>query len=218
MPSNLFGPQVSMTHQTNGLFPSIPMRFRTGGSGFTTFTWNGSPIGWAQNISVTSPQPVAAPVPIQPMDQPYPLYIMTPAAIGPGTLQVQLFEVFNYKIWDWIMASIDNTNPTSTVTAGKMGRYNDLLDVFVRMAAVGPMTCYKLIYPPNNGDRNGIPGSSSASVTINGTNCYADVYYNCMVTDIRDDEQIDIGTMEVIKNMTIMYTYSTREESVNGVT
>jgi len=72
---------------------NLPKLFRTGGSGFTAFQWQGHVIGFAQSVSHQSPQPVAAPVAIQPLDQQYPLQIITPAAVGPGTLQVQLFEM-----------------------------------------------------------------------------------------------------------------------------
>lgn len=93
--------------------PSItntPKTFRVGGSGFTAFWWMGQVIGFAQAVANQSPQPVAAPVAIQPLDQQYPLQILVPAAVGPGTLQVQLFEMYNAKVWDEIMAITDSTS------------------------------------------------------------------------------------------------------------
>lgn len=190
-----------IANQSNANDPSnIPMRFREGGSGFTAFWWNNQVIGWAQNVSHTSPQPVAAPVAIQPLDQPYPLQIMTPAAVGPGTLKVMMFETFNHKVWDRIM-NITDTTIGSGVSGGlrPYSQYNDLVDVFVRLAAISkPITCSKIIYPPDRGDRN-------------AKSVYADTFHNCTITDIRDDEQIDIGTMEVIKNLTIQYTFMTRQ-------
>lgn len=177
---------------------NIPYRFRVGGSGFTAFWWMGQVIGFAQSISHTSPQPVAAPVAIQPLDQPYPVAIITPAAIGPGTIQVQMFETFNHKIWDRIMNITDNQNASNSNGMQQPFMYNDLVDIFVRLAALEtPINCTKVTYPPDRGDRN-------------NTSIYADTYHNCTITDIRDDEQIDIGTMEVIKNMTIQYTFVSR--------
>jgi hypothetical protein len=179
-----------------------PKLFRTGGSGFTAFFWQGHIIGFAQAVSHTSPQPVAQPVAIQPLDQQRPMQIIVPAAIGPGTLQVQMFEMFNNKIWDEIMLVTDHTT-SNTLGTQPNSIYNDLADIFLRLSALYPnegITAYKYIYPPNAGVFP-TPGKASP---------YADVYHNCMITDIRDDEVVQIGTMEVIKNMTIQYTKMTR--------
>lgn len=177
-----------------------PRLFRVGGSGFTAFHWQGRIIGFAQTVAHTSPQPVAPPVPIQPMDQRYPMQIITPAAVGAGTLQVQLYEMYNHKVWDQIMAVVDDTHRRG-VQVNRKVKYNDLVEVFIRLANIGKgINCTKLIYPPNK-------------VQKNKSQFYADTYHNCVITDIRDDEQIDIGTMEVIKNMTIMYTHTTRNSA-----
>lgn len=178
-----------------------PALFRVGGSGFTVFHWQGQPIGFAQAIAHTSPQPVAAPVAIQPMDHRYPAQIITPAAIGPGTLQVQLYETYNSKVWDAIMAIVDATNKTGVQT-NKLPKYNDLVEVFIRLSNIGKgINCTKIIYPPNK-----VQSGKKSQF-------YADTYHNCVITDIRDDEQIDIGSMEIIKNMTIQYTHSTRSSA-----
>ena len=176
-----------------------PNVFRVGGSGFTAFHWSGHVIGFAQAVSHQSPQPVAAPSAIQPLDQQYPMQILVPAAIGPGTLQVQLFEMYNQSVWDNIMAVTDLT--TGVGTAGAKQIYNDLSEIFLRLSALNkPITASKIVYPPNVGKRGG--------PKVRG---YAELYHNCMITDIRNDETIQIGTMEVIKNMTIMYTKMTRQ-------
>ncbi|MEM3008438.1 MAG: hypothetical protein QXU32_01690 [Nitrososphaerales archaeon] len=176
---------------------NLPRVFRVGGSGFTAFQWQGHVIGFAQSIAHQSPQPVAAPVPIQPLDQQYPMQIIVPAAIGPGTLTVRLFEMYNKKIWDQIMQITDTKADT---TAGARSVYNDLSEIFLRLSALNKgIICTKVVYPPNAGVRGGV---------LNKT--YADVYYNCVITDIRDDEAIEIGTMEVIKEMTIQYTHARR--------
>lgn len=176
-----------------------PGTFRVGGSGFTAFWWSGQVIGFSQQVSHQSPQPVAQPVAIQPMDQQYPMQIIVPAAVGPGTLQVQLFEMYNSKVWDRIMAITDAISGIGT--AGAKRQYADLSEIFLRLSALNkPINASKIIYPPNAGQRGGPK-----------VRHYAELYHNVMITDIRDDEQIQIGTMEVIKNMTMMYTYMTRE-------
>ncbi len=179
---------------------NIPKAFRVGGSGFTAFHWMNHVIGFAQTISHTSPQPVAQPVAIQPLDQARPIQIIVPAAIGAGTLQVQLFELYNRKIWDQIMRITDDKS-VGLGTAGSLTQYNDLAEIFLRLAAVEkPISCTKIVYPPNTGV---FPGAQKIRA-------YADTYHGCVITDVRDDEQIDIGTMEVIKNLTIQYTKMVR--------
>lgn len=180
---------------------NLPQTFRVGGSGFTAFHWSGYVIGFAQSIAVQSPRPVADAVPIQPLDQQYPMQIIVPAAIGAGTLQVQLFEMYNSKVWDQIMKITDVAVAPNNASGQKANSiYTDLSEVFLRLSALGTgVECTKIVYPPNAGTRGGP-----------STRKYADRYYNCMITDIRDDETIQIGTMEVIKNMTIMYTKSQR--------
>lgn len=187
--------------QARGGSQKGPALFRVGGSGFTVFHWQGQPIGFAQAVSHQSPQPVAAPVAIQPMDQRYPLQIITPAAIGPGTLALQMYETYNSKVWDSIMRIVDQSN-TNGIQTNRLPQYNDLAEVFIRLSNIGKgINCTKIIYPPNK-----VQGGKKSQF-------YADTYHNCTVTDIRDDEDIDIGRMEIIKNLTIQYTYSTRSSA-----
>lgn len=177
-----------------------PNTFRVGGSGFTAFWWAGTVIGFAQAVGHQSPQPVAAPVAIQPLDQQYPMDILVPAAIGPGTLQLQMFEMYNKAVWDDIMRITDNT--AGVGSAGALDRYNDLADVFLRLSALNkPVNASKIVYPPNAGVRGGPK-----------LRHYAELYHNVKIVDIRNDENIQIGTMEVVKSMTIMYTRMTRQQ------
>lgn len=192
--------QVPVRHQTAGPGPQTLRAgeaFRVGGSGFTVFSWEGKPVGFAQAIAHQSPQPVAAPVAIQPMDQRYPLQIITPAALGPGTIQLQMYEMYNRKVWDRIMEVVDAKHPGGN---NRLSTYNDLVEVFVRLANIGRgINCQKIIYAPNESGN---------------TNRYsAETYHNIAITDIRDDEDIDIGRMQIVKSMTIQYTHMTRSKS-----
>jgi hypothetical protein len=175
-----------------------PEQFRQGGSGLTVFHWHNQPIGFAQAIQVQAPTPVAPPVAIQPMDAPEPLEIMTAQAIGPVTLQVQVFERFTTKVWDDMLRILDASNieGDNRFNVPADGTYHTLKDVFNRMANLGRgVTCQKRVYAPDK---------------IGANQWYADQYYNCKITDIRDDENVDITTMGVIKNFTIMATKSRR--------
>lgn len=186
-----------MATTTNNL-DNLPKVFRVGGSGFTAFHWMGHVIGFAQMVGHQAPQPVAQPSAVQPLDARYPLQILVPAAVGAGTLQLQLFELYTSKVWDQIMRVTDTIDSS---TGGALPQYNDLSEIFLRLSALStPVSCTKIVYPPNVGVRGGASGITA----------YADTYHNCMITDVRDDEQINIGTMEVVKNMTIQYTYMTR--------
>ena len=177
-----------------------PNLFRVGGSGFTVFHWENRPIGFARALSNQAPEPVAPPVPIQPLDAPYPLEIITPAAIGAGSLQVQLFEMYNKKVWDDIMKITDDVYRTGETT-NRLSNYNDLREVFVRLSNIGRgIQVTKFIYPPNKVQRV-------------RTQYYAETFHNAKITDIRDDENIEISTMEVIKNLTIGYTHMTRHNA-----
>lgn len=189
---------IPLRHQGNT--QDGPELFRVLGSGFTAFHWSGKLIGKAMQISHTSPQPVAAPEAIQPLDARYPRQIITPAAIGVGTLTLQRYETYNSKIWDDLMAALDASNPNG-VNTNKLPIYNDLAEVFIRLANIGKgISATKLIFPPNK-------------VQKTKKQYYADTYHNCVITDIRDDEQVEIGGMSSVKTMVIQYTHTTRNSS-----
>lgn len=172
-------------------------KFRVGGSSFTAFQWEGQIIGYAQGVSHNSPRPVAAPEAIQPMDKRYPVQIITPAALGPGQLTIRIFERYNSKVWD---AMMKQTTSVHGITGVPTGGFNDLVQIFITLAALNkPVTCVKVINPP------ALQSQTDATKAI-----YGDVFHNCAITDVRDDEDIDIAKMSVIKNMTIQYTRVTR--------
>jgi hypothetical protein len=163
--------------------------FRVGGSGFTAFQWDNKVIAFARGVRVQSPRPVAQPVAIQPLDQRYPLDIITPAALGPGQLQIETFEKYGERVWDEMMGVIDRSG----------AKYNDLVEIFIKMAELDrPIHCMKIINPPK------IAGKA--------TQPYADIFLNCKITDIGDEETVEIGTMEIVKNITVTYTRKIRSD------
>jgi hypothetical protein len=184
-----------------------PNRARVGGSGFTIFTFAGQPIGFAQQVAETSPTPVGpGPVAIHPIDEPYPVQVITPAASGMGSLTLNLYELYNEKVWDRLAADVNgtNTNPyggsnSNNVNTGG-GVFDgavDLVDVFIRQAEYsGNLNVVKYIRPPVIGGRQGKP--------------YAEQYHGCVITNIVDGDQIEVGTMEIIKQVTVAYRFKTR--------
>lgn len=159
-------------------------RVRVGGSGFTAFVWNNKPIGWCEEITVNSPAPVADPVPIQPLDAKYPLTIITPAALGAGTLTANFIELYGKKVWDDIMGLVDNSGR----------QYNDLVEIFEFLASIkNPVNAIRAITPPQRLGGESLPK-------------YGDIFENCIITDIGDNETINISTMQIVKPITFMYT------------
>lgn len=182
---------------------------RVGGSGFTIFTFGGQPLAFAQQVSETSPQPVAAPSAIHPMDEPYPVQVVTPAASSMGSVTLTLYELYNQKVWDRLAADVKGTatNPFANVGSNDInvggGLFKgavDLVDVFIRQAEYDqPLNLVKYIRPPVIGGQTGTP--------------YAEQYLGCVITNIIDGETIDVGTMEITKTVTVAYRFKTR----NGV-
>lgn len=107
---------------------------RVGGSGWTVFTWRGQRLAWLQQISDTGPSPVTSPQAIQPLDAEYPLEIVTPRALGVGTMKLTIIELWNTPHWQQL--------------AGMEGTQN-ILDVFKRQVTLGSVSCQKIIKVPN---------------------------------------------------------------------
>jgi hypothetical protein len=171
------------------------------------FTFGGQPIAFAQQIAHTSPTPVGpGPVAIHPMDEPYPVQVITPAASGMGSLTLNLYELYNSKVWDRLGAAVGYEDPNSVGQSSTYANLGegilqgavDLVDVFIRIAEAPPGTVnvVKYIKPPLLG---GVAGAA-----------YSEEYHGCVITNITDGEQIEVGSMEVLKQVTVAYTYLTR--------
>lgn len=168
---------------TNNLPGNSTSRARLGGSGFTVFTWDQKIIAFARQIAHVSPTPVGAgPTPIHPMDEPYPVEIITPAASNIGTLTLTLYELYGQKVWERL------TDLTGLV---------DLVDIFIEVAKrKNPVTMVKFVRPPTLGGKK--------------ISAYTEEYHNCVITNVLDGETIAVGTMEVEKQITVAYTHMTR--------
>lgn len=192
-------------------------RVRVGGSGFTAFFFMGQPIAFCEQVSITTGQPVAPATPIQPMDEPYPVQIITPAAAGPGTMVLQLTELYGKKVWDRLGGDLgypkgvdhlanSGVNPGSstsvTIGEGILKGLVDIVDVFIKISQQPPGTVevVKYINPP------ALYGMTQ------GSGAYSETYRNCVISNIEDGEAIAVGTMQIVKNVTVMYTHVLRNK------
>lgn len=210
---------------------SVPTNYvRRGGSGWTLFTFAGQPIAFCQQVAHTSPRPVGQGASaIQPMDEPYPIEIITPAAAGMGTMTLNMFELFGQggkasKVWDRLGYGASNgALPFGALGAGQgqglagnlpgqglpnAGASNffagavDIVDLFIRQATIAPqhMQVVQIIRPPANPASGATPPAP-----------YFLQYVGCVITDVQDGETIDVGTLEVLKTLTIAYRYVLRD-------
>jgi hypothetical protein len=187
---------------------SFTSRVRVGGSGFTVFTFDSVPLAFAQQVSHTSAQPVSAPVAIQPMDEPYPVQVITPAASGMGTMVLNLIELYKSKVWDRLGQNVGENGLISGNDAvqdstdinnipDSLAGAVDLVDIFIRIASrPNPIGMTKFIRPPKLGGNVATP--------------YTEEFHNVVITNVVDGEDINVGTMEVIKQVTVAYTHTTR--------
>lgn len=191
---------------------STPVRTRIGGSGFTVFCWDGgdsstplTPIAFAKTVNHQSAQPVGpGTVPIHPMDEPYPVELITPMATTMGTVTLELYEVFGENIWSRLSSFQDaNGNADNGVV--------DLANIFFKVQQLAtPIRIVKFIRPTS---KWGYGASNSIAAGTQATGVYTEEYNNCVVSSVMHGETIEIGSMEVVKQIVINYTYITR----NGV-
>lgn len=159
-------------------------QFRVGGSGFTVFRWDGKVVGFCRQMSHTSPSPVGQATPIQPLDERHPIEIVTPAAVSMGQITLEIYELYGRKVWDSLI---------------NLAGSNDLVDIFLSVANTPtPIDLVKYIKPPEKGT---------------GVKSYTEIYHNTVITNVLDGEQIEVGTMELRKQVQLGYTNVTRSNT-----
>ena len=178
-------------------------RARVAGSGFTVFTWDNKPILFAQQISHSSPQPVGGGVAqIHPMDEPYPVELITPQAASMGTLTLDLYELYGAQVWERLAGYLGGDPAGTSATrqdsvSGKGKGPVDIVGIFNAVAnSPDPIRIVKYIKPPS------IRGKTMKP--------YTEEYHNCVISSVVDDETIQIGTIEIVKRIQVNYTYMTR--------
>lgn len=108
-------------------------RTRIGGSGWTTFSFRGTRLAWLQTLQDTAPAPVAQAQAVQPLDAQRPVEIVTARAVGPGTLRLTIFELWNANVWQQLPG---------------LGNARNLLEIFQTQVGLGNISCRKIIRKP----------------------------------------------------------------------
>jgi hypothetical protein len=180
-------------------------QFRVAGSKFTVFYWDGKLIAHCNQLAHTSPAPVADAVAIQPLDARRPLAVITPNAIGMGTLVLEIVELYGLSVWEELQSLATAikgkaANGNSPITSGNNDQNNatDLADIFNAVSAyTQPIQVTKYVYPP--------AGSNQGQ--------YQENYFNCVISNYQDGETVSIGTMQIYKQITVNYTHYKRTSS-----
>jgi hypothetical protein len=127
------------------------------------------------------------PVPIQPLDARHPEEIITPAAISMGQLVVEIYELYGQKVWDELSG---------------ISRRHDLQGIFEEVANTpNAINMTKFVFPPKGSSQDG-----------SGVGSYSETYHNCVITNVADGETIEVGSMEILKQVTVGYTKVTRSD------
>lgn len=112
-------------------------RARNLGSNFTTFRYAGKNIAYLESVADSGQRPVGNTTHefIHPLGYDHPQEILTPRAIGGGTLVLTVREIWHQEVWQQ-MAGLAGTK--------------DILEVFRALARQDNyVTCTKIITPPD---------------------------------------------------------------------
>lgn len=159
--------------------PTPSGNVRVFGNGYTSlfFSFNGTThrVAYCQQLSHTSPAPVVEPQVIQAMNHLHPIELVSPRAVGHGTITVNVMQLWNQPAWDHF--------------AG-FGGANSLQSILTRVANSANIFLQTQIISPGK------------------NNNYSITYHDCVVADVRDDEQIDVTTMNLSKVVTFWYRWN----------
>ncbi|CAM6003644.1 unnamed protein product [Sphagnum balticum] len=209
--------------------PAFPLNFIQ-----ITFSTNLSTGATTVSVSHQSPSFVNNPSYIQPMDEPYVVEILTPVAAGVGTLVLNLYDLWSNndtivtKIWDRLGNTGGTSGTTPSVVSGQdnaglgygstlggggiFGQASDIVDIAIAQAQATPYQMSIVQYIRQIPNLQGGVASNSSPTLTGGKSGYI-TYHGCTITDVRDDETVQVGTLEVVKQITVNYTYSTRSNT-----
>lgn len=190
-------------------------RARTGG-GFTLYRWNfGAAKGgsansttqtqkpeallFAHQVTDQSPAPVGpGTVAIHPMDATHPDHLITPGAISMGTLTLEFYELIDQPFW---------------ATLAGLEKSTDLADIFNALAGQDLMITKHIMIP---GSRNVTATRDAGEAPGQLTQARQVEYHGCVVSNLLDGETVEVGTMEILKQVVINYTHITRDAGGGG--
>lgn len=164
----------------------VDPRVRVAGHSYSLWIWGQSPVAYCTNVRHTSPQPLAAAVAVQPLNYVRPAEIVTGRAVGPGEISMTVTELYGVKPWQHLGGSFQNEDTIQ-----------DLADVFHKVQrdltefSNTPITFVRVIRPPGGG-------------------VFLEKYYGIRITDIREDENVAVETLQNTFDITIQYTYKRR--------
>lgn len=122
------------------------------GSGFTSFSYAGKPIAFLDGFTDSGQAPVAQATPVHPLNARHPVEIATARAVGAGTLDLTIRELWNAPVW-WQLSGVNQTY--------------DIVDVYQALAAQpSEVTCQMLIQPPGSSTWRGKTYHNCVIVTI----------------------------------------------------
>lgn len=110
-------------------------RVRNTGSNYTTFRFAGQSIAYLEQVDDSGQELVAQPQVIQPLGYRHPVEIVAARALGAGTLNLSIRELWHEEVWEQ-MANLAGAH--------------DIVDIFQRLAQqANSVTCTKIITPPD---------------------------------------------------------------------
>lgn len=124
----------------------------------------------------------------------------SPAPVGPGATPIQPLDA---RHPEEIITPVATGMGTVVVRVYEVygqkvwdqfvSNAHDLVDVFIAVSdSTNPIQIKKYVKPAKG---SGIPP-------------YSEIYHGCVIANIVDGEEIEVGTMEILKDITINYTHS----------
>jgi hypothetical protein len=153
-------------------------KVRIGGSGLTVFQWTGASTGPEGIMAYLQTIQDTAPTPVAQAVPVQSITDKTPKEIVTArAVGAGTLRLTFYELWNQsVWEGLPNFSGA-----------HSLLDVLTRQLSLGSITCRKIIRKPDGSFRTKL-------------------YNNCVIVDVDDGEQVNIGTMVMPKGLTIMYT------------
>jgi hypothetical protein len=164
-------------------------KVRVVGSGFTTFTYDGHPIAFLEQVDDSGQRAFSdagAPYQfIQPIGHVHPTEIAVSRVLQGGTLSLTIRELWNKYVWEQLW---------------KLAGTRNIVEIINRLADRNTyVNCQMLIKPP------------AGAGHWRGKN-----YHNCTIVDIGDNDTITVGGLAVTKGLVVAYTHTSAIKMVRN--